>query len=81
MIFSSTVFLFIFLPILLLVYYCRLVQSNKVRNIILLIASLLFYAYGEPIYILVMIISIIINYIIGIFIDKNKEKKKKKRYI
>ena len=79
MIFSSTVFLFIFLPILLLVYYCKLVKSNKVRNIILLIASLLFYAYGEPIYILVMIISIIINYIIGIFIDKNKEKKKKKK--
>ena len=76
MAFSSTVFLFVFLPALLLIYYCKLVKSNKTRNIILLIASLLFYAYGEPIYILIIILSIIINYFIGLMIDKTKEEKK-----
>ena len=77
--FSSTVFLFIFLPVLLLIYYCKLIKSIKVKNIILLIASLLFYAYGEPIYVFVMIGSIILNYFIGIFIDKYKDKKKIKK--
>ena len=77
--FSSTVFLFIFLPVLLLIYYCKLIKSIKVKNIILLIASLLFYAYGEPIYVVVMIGSIIVNYFIGIFIDKYKDKKKTKK--
>ena len=81
MAFSSTVFLFIFLPLLLLIYYCKFVKNNKVRNIILLIASLLFYAYGEPIYILVMIGSIIVNYFIGILIDKYSNEKKVKRTI
>lgn len=81
MTFSSTVFLFIFLPVLLLIYYCRLIKSNKVRNIILLIASLLFYAYGEPIYVLVLIGSIIINYFIGLLIDKYSNNKKVKKSI
>lgn len=77
--FSSTVFLFIFLPVLLLIYYCKLIKSIKIKNVILLIASLLFYAYGEPIYVFVMIGSIIVNYFIGIFIDKHKDKIKIKK--
>lgn len=81
MAFSSTVFLFIFLPLLLLIYYCKFVKSNKARNIILLIASLLFYAYGEPVYILVMLGSIIVNYFIGILIDKYSNKHKVKKSI
>lgn len=79
--FSSTVFLFIFLPVLLLIYYCKLIKSIKIKNIILLLASLLFYAYGEPIYVFVMIGSIIVNYFIGIFIDKYKDRKKAKKTI
>lgn len=81
MTFSSTVFLFIFLPVLLLIYYCKLIKSNKVRNIILLIASLLFYAYGEPIYVLVLIGSIIVNYFVGLLIDKYNDHKKTKKLI
>ena len=77
--FSSTVFLFIFLPILLVIYHCKLIKSIKVRNIILLIASLLFYAYGEPIYILVMLGSILVNYFIGILIDKNRNSNRTKK--
>ena len=81
MAFSSTVFLFVFLPALLLIYYCKLVKNNKTRNIILLIASLLFYAYGEPIYILVMLVSILINYTMGLLINKCKEENKNAKIV
>lgn len=77
MVFSSTVFLFLFLPLLLLIYFSKFVKTNKVRNIILLISSLVFYAYGEPIYIFLMIASIVINYLFGLLINKYAGKKKK----
>lgn len=77
MVFSSTVFLFLFLPLLLLIYFSKFVKTNKVRNIILLISSLVFYAYGEPIYIFLMIVSIVINYLFGLLINKYAGKKRK----
>ena len=67
MVFSSIAFLFYFLPITLAVYY---ILPKKCRNIVLLIASLIFYAYGEPTYVAVMILSIIFTYIYGLLIDK-----------
>ncbi len=67
MLFSSLTFIFLFLPVLLLIYY---IANNKYRNIILLIASLLFYAWGEPKYIILMIISILINYFLALLIDR-----------
>ncbi len=73
MIFSSISFLFYFLPILLLAYY---LLPKKCRNIVLLIASLVFYFYGEPKYILLMLVTIIQTYIFGILIDKYKDKSK-----
>ena len=72
MVFSSVIFLFIFLPIFLLFYF--FFKKRKYRNIVLLIFSLLFYSYGEPIYIFLMILSIIVNYFLVIFMDKNKSK-------
>ena len=64
MVFSSTVFLFIFLPVTYILYLvCR---NIKVRNIILIIASLFFYAYGEPRAVFLMILSIIVNYFFGL---------------
>lgn len=60
MLFSSISFLYYFLPCVLIIY---LAVPNKYKNIILLISSLLFYFYGEPIYILVMIGSILSAYI------------------
>ena len=67
MVFSSLTFLFFFLPATLLIYYfCPI----KWRNIILLIVSLVFYAWGEPIYIFLMIISAISDYIHGLYIAK-----------
>lgn len=59
MIFSTTIFIYLFLPICILGYY---LSPSKLKNIILLIFSLFFYAWGEPIYILLLVISILINY-------------------
>lgn len=73
MVFSSITFLFYFLPITLLIYY---VVPNKFKNIVLLISSLFFYFYGEPKYVCLMIISIIITYIFGILIDKYEKQSK-----
>ncbi len=72
MVFSSITFLFYFLPIVLAIYY---LVPNKFKNTILLIASLLFYFYGEPKYILIMITTIITTYIFGILIEKNSKHK------
>ena len=72
MVFSSITFLFYFLPLVLGVYY---IVPNKLKNIVLLISSLAFYAYGEPKYVLVMILSIAATYIFGILMDKYKKYK------
>lgn len=75
MVFSSMTFLWIFLPILLGIYF---ITKDKYRNIILLIFSFIFYSWGEPKYILLMIASIIINYILGIILDKFETKNKRR---
>ena len=76
MVFSSLVFLFTFLPITLIVYY---LVPWKIKNIILLIASLVFYAWGEPIYIVLMLLSITFNYFMGRDIDFNRDEPIKKK--
>lgn len=73
MLFSSISFLYYFLPCVLILYFC---MPKKLKNIVLLISSLVFYFYGEPVYILVMIISIILAYIFGLLIDKYQKYKK-----
>ena len=78
MLFSSITFLFYFLPIVFIVYY---MVSNKFKNLILLIASMIFYAWGGLLYFPLLIISIIINYIFGIKIEKYKFNKKEKKKI
>ena len=77
MLFSSQVFLYFFLPITLIVYY---LSPRKFRNFVLLIASLVFYAWGEPVYILIMLFSTTFNYVSGLFIDKF-QKGAKKHYV
>ena len=69
MLFSSITFLFLFLPVVLAVYY---IVPDKIKNIVLLIASLFFYAWGEPVYVVLMVLSILFNYFCGRDI-KNKE--------
>lgn len=63
MVFSSAVFLFVFLPIVCALYFC--IPKIKAKNAFLVIASLIFYAFGEPVYVLLMIGSILVNYIFG----------------
>lgn len=77
MVFSSLTFLCIFLPVVLALYY--LLPTLRIRNILLIAVSLLFYAYGEPVYVLLMIASIIINYIFGRLLGT--ENKKKRQWI
>lgn len=77
MVFSSQTFLCIFLPVVLALYY--LLPTLRIRNVLLIVVSLLFYAYGEPVYVLLMIASIIINYIFGRLLGT--ENKKKRQWI
>lgn len=67
MVFSSLVFLWIFLPITIIGYY---VVKDQFKNVLLLLASLLFYAWGEPVYILLMLFSIVVNWIIGLLMER-----------
>ena len=73
MLFTSISFLYYFLPALIIIYF---ITPKKYKNIILLIASLVFYFYGEPKYVFLMIIEIIIAYIGAILIDKYKNQSK-----
>jgi alginate O-acetyltransferase complex protein AlgI len=72
MVFSSLFFLFLFLPIVLISYY---ITKDKDKNYVLLIASLFFYAWGEPKYVFLMIFSIICNYYFGIKVNDSLNRK------
>lgn len=79
MVFSSTLFTFFFLPAVLLIYF---LSKDKYRNYILLVASLVFYAYGESRYagamlktVLLLLLSILINYLLALAIDRFADKK------
>ncbi|MDD4689777.1 MAG: MBOAT family protein [Eubacteriales bacterium] len=74
MLFSSTTFIFYFLPLVLILYYTVFLKLPKVRNVLLLLFSLLFYAWGEPKFVLVMICSIVANYIFALIIARNQSK-------
>lgn len=80
MVFSSTVFLFLFLPTVWLLYLLIPGRYILARNVLLGIASLLFYAYGEPIYIVIMLLSVLFNYCaarsIGTARDAGDEKRR-----
>ena len=73
MVFSSLMFMFVFLPVVLLVYY---LLPRKYRNVFLLAADLFFYGWGEPVLVGLMVFTIVINYIAGILIDKHSTHKK-----
>ncbi|MBR1413247.1 MAG: MBOAT family protein [Bacilli bacterium] len=72
MVFSSTTFLFCFLPLFLIFYFIS--KNIKYKNIILLLFSLIFYAWGEPYYIFLMIFMLITNYVLTKVMAKNKNK-------
>ena len=77
MLFSSITFLFMFLPITMVVYY---IVPKNFKNIVMLLASIFFYAWGEPVYIILMMLSILLNYFCGQDIDaKRADERKAKR--
>lgn len=67
MVFSSLTFIFMFLPVVMLIYY---IVPEKVRNLFILLSGLFFYAWGEPIYVFVLILSTLIDYFAGLVMDK-----------
>lgn len=73
MVFSSIIFLFRFLPIFLAAYF---LAPKRMRNLVLFFGSLIFYAWGEPMYILLMLFSTVSDYIHGILIERNLEGEK-----
>ncbi len=74
MVFSSTIFLCVYLPLVLLGYY---ICPKKGRNLFLLIVSLVFYAWGEPRYVFLMMFSIVINFVFGLLMDKHRSDPKR----
>ena len=76
MVFSHLLFIYAFLPLLMILYYCR--QNNNWRRGVLLAFSLVFYAWGEPLYILLMLFSAGMNYAFGLFIGASETDRGKK---
>lgn len=81
MLFSSNEFLFFFLPSVLLIYYIFLRKKRKLQNIFLFLVSILFYAWGEPKFVIVMLVSIGVNYIFGLGVDHYRFSNIKKKVI
>ena len=77
MVFSSLVFLYAFLPLCLLFY--RIPRGIRGRNTVLLVFSLIFYAWGEPIWILQMLLSGMLIFLFGLLIDKSRALPRQKK--
>ncbi|MDE5772115.1 MAG: MBOAT family protein [Ruminococcus sp.] len=73
MVFSKLFFIYFFLPLCLFAY--ALAKGTKAKNIVLIIFSLIFYAWGEPVYVFLMLLSAFVNYIAAIVIGKHKDTK------
>ena len=78
MVFSSAVFLFAFLPLTIFGYF---LLPRKWRNAYLMLASLVFYAWGEPKFVLVMIASILMNYLFGLLVVRKEDEAYRKRIL
>lgn len=77
MVFSSTVFLFLFLPALLVLYYLFFPHSRIWRNAVLLTFSILFYAWGEPVFVVILLFSIFVNWMFVMFMERREERGRK----
>ena len=72
MVFSSVTFLCIFLPIVFLLHV--VLPNGRLRNAVLILASIVFYAYGEPVYVLLLLVSVILNYLFGLGVAGKRKK-------
>ena len=79
--FSSLPFLIVFLPVVLFGYFVVLRKWRVAQNVFLLLASLVFYAWGEPKFVFVMIGSILFNWLMGLLIDRCRDKKAAKALV
>ncbi len=73
MVFSSLTFLYVFLPVVFLLYF---ILPKKAKNIVLLLSGLLFYAWGEPVYVLLLILTASVDYTAGRLLDKYDDRPK-----
>lgn len=78
MLFSSITFLYLFLPFTILLYF---LVPQKGKNFVLLVMSLLFYAWGEPVYVLLMFVQIVISYVLLWFVDRYREEGQSEYFI
>lgn len=78
MLFSSIPFLYFFLPIVLVLYF---IAPKKLKNSVLLLSGLIFYAWGEPKYVIIMVISILVGFVSGLLIEKFRGKKLSKVFM
>ena len=78
MVFSSLLFVYAFLPICLLIY--SLARGIKAKNIVLLIFSLIFYSWGEPVYVLLLLFMTFADWIFALLIEKCNGKKQAEKY-
>ena len=69
MLFSSNVFLYYYIPIVLTLYF---ITPRKLRNLTLFLVSLVFYGWGEPVYVFLMVATILLNYVCGWWIDSRR---------
>ena len=76
MVFSTSIFIYLFLPITLIIYY---LMPKKGKNLIILLSGLLFYSWGEPIYVIVMLISTMIDYFAGLIMNHFEGRKVPRR--
>jgi D-alanyl-lipoteichoic acid acyltransferase DltB (MBOAT superfamily) len=81
MVFSSTVFLFLFLPLVLAGYYNPFWKGRAFRNAFLLLASLGFYAWGEPVFVFIMALSIAVNWALVLAMARHEEQRRRKRWL
>lgn len=81
MLFSSTTFLFVFLPLSLCIYYTLLRNKRHLQNLFLFIVSILFYAWGEPTFIFLMLLSIAANFFFGQYIGNRGNKPVKTKIV
>ena len=71
MVFSTPYFLFLYLPMVLLLYY---ISTLKWRNLVLIVVNLIFYGWGEPVYIIIMLVNITANHVFGLVVTRYKQR-------
>lgn len=81
MLFTSLIFIVCFLPAVLIIYYTVLRNHRKLQNVFLLLASLGFYAWGEPKFVFLLMVSIFVNWLFGLAVDRHRVNQRRSKQI